>query len=218
MKSLLAGFLLLSFLSHAHSANSDFIDNGNYTTDTLSGLDWLDLTETQNQSYDYVSSQFGVGGLYEGWQYATGTQFLTMVNNWTDTTASTNLSTTNIYTEGTDSIDGLVQLLGNTYYPNTTNDPNGIMYSYGIIDDVYPTNPSLRYVALLQDNNEDIEFNWDTARANQALINNDAQLGQIGSYLVRTTVPAATSVPEVNAIVLFAFGLLSIFGAARRKV
>lgn len=52
------------------SVNAALIDNGNITTDTETGLDWLDITESTNLSYNYVSSQFGVGGQFEGWRYA----------------------------------------------------------------------------------------------------------------------------------------------------
>ena len=37
-------------------------------TDTL--LQWLDLTESTNLSFNFVSIQFGPGGQFEGWEYA----------------------------------------------------------------------------------------------------------------------------------------------------
>jgi hypothetical protein len=39
--------------------------------DTVTGLNWLNLTVTTDQSYNYVESQFGPGGLYAGFQHAT---------------------------------------------------------------------------------------------------------------------------------------------------
>jgi hypothetical protein len=41
------------------------------TLDTSTGLEWLDVTESTNYSFNYVSSQFGVGGDFEGFRYAT---------------------------------------------------------------------------------------------------------------------------------------------------
>ena len=38
--------------------------------DTLTGDRWLKPSVTQNLSYDTVSAQTGVGGTYEGWNYA----------------------------------------------------------------------------------------------------------------------------------------------------
>lgn len=52
------------------SANSALIDNNTFTTDTVSGLDWLDLTETSNRSYTDINAQLSVGGEFDGWRYA----------------------------------------------------------------------------------------------------------------------------------------------------
>ena len=41
------------------------------THDTVTGLNWLDLTETNGVSYNYVSTQLGSGGKFEGFRYAT---------------------------------------------------------------------------------------------------------------------------------------------------
>jgi uncharacterized repeat protein (TIGR01451 family) len=41
------------------------------TRDTMTGLDWLDLTQTANRSYNDVSSQLGAGGQFAGFRYAT---------------------------------------------------------------------------------------------------------------------------------------------------
>jgi hypothetical protein len=46
-------------------------DANNLTRDTSTGLDWLDTTLSANLSYNQVSSQFGPGGLFEGFRYAT---------------------------------------------------------------------------------------------------------------------------------------------------
>ena len=66
---------IFTFLSTLFQANAAIIDNGSYTTDTESGLDWLDVTLSINRSYSDVSSQFGSGGDFEGWRYATGIEF-----------------------------------------------------------------------------------------------------------------------------------------------
>ena len=48
--------LAVSALILSNSANAALIDNGAYTTDNISGLNWLDLTESTGLSYDYVTS------------------------------------------------------------------------------------------------------------------------------------------------------------------
>lgn len=52
----------------SHGAVADLIDRGNYTSDTNSGLDWLDLTETAGMS---VASALDRN---HGWSYANETQ------------------------------------------------------------------------------------------------------------------------------------------------
>jgi hypothetical protein len=73
----------LAFSSAAFAASTNFIDNGSYTTDTISGLDWLDVSTSKNQSYNYVSGQFGVGGVYQGYRYATRTEFSNLISGFT---------------------------------------------------------------------------------------------------------------------------------------
>lgn len=63
------------------SVSADLVDNGNYTTDTATGLGWLDLTETTDLSYDYISSQFGSGGEFEGYRYANESDINTFFAN-----------------------------------------------------------------------------------------------------------------------------------------
>lgn len=55
---------------------------GSITRDTDTGLDWLDVTATRDLSYDDVAAQMSVGGSYEGWRYATVTEFDTLIKNF----------------------------------------------------------------------------------------------------------------------------------------
>ncbi len=57
------------------------LDGQNYITDTLTGYEWLDPVTTWGESYNYVESQLGGGGLYDGWRYATKTEVETLVSN-----------------------------------------------------------------------------------------------------------------------------------------
>jgi len=41
------------------------------TRDTDTGLEWLDLTHSYNQTFVYVASQFGPGQAYDGFRHAT---------------------------------------------------------------------------------------------------------------------------------------------------
>ncbi len=44
---------------------------GSITRDTDTGLEWLDLTNSYNQTFVYVASQFGPGQAYDGFRHAT---------------------------------------------------------------------------------------------------------------------------------------------------
>ncbi len=48
----------------ANTASAALIDNGYFVTDTATGLDWLDLTQTQTVNTDYstVMAEMTTGG------------------------------------------------------------------------------------------------------------------------------------------------------------
>ena len=54
-------------LSVSTLANATLIDNGDYTTDTVSGLDWLDWTKTLNYTQSEALDEYSVAG----WRIAT---------------------------------------------------------------------------------------------------------------------------------------------------
>lgn len=49
------------------------------TLDTGTGLRWLDVDISVNRSFNDVSGQFGAGGDFEGWRYATGAEVLNLI-------------------------------------------------------------------------------------------------------------------------------------------
>lgn len=51
------------------------------TWDRLSGLEWLDLSETLNLSYSQVVSELGAGGRFAGFRYATEAEFRTLLTH-----------------------------------------------------------------------------------------------------------------------------------------
>lgn len=62
------------------SVDSSFGPN-TITRDTPSGLDWLDLTQSTNRSYDDVTTQFGKGGDYVGFRHATVAEVIELWNH-----------------------------------------------------------------------------------------------------------------------------------------
>jgi hypothetical protein len=73
----LCGFMLFG----AVPARASIIDNGTYTTDTATGLDWLDVTASIGLSFNQVSAQFGASQQFEGWRYATVAELTTLLAN-----------------------------------------------------------------------------------------------------------------------------------------
>jgi hypothetical protein len=65
MRLIITAIIASIFLAPAQAA---FIDNGIFTTDTVSGLDWLDLSVTENMTMvDALSTN-------SGWQFATNAE------------------------------------------------------------------------------------------------------------------------------------------------
>src|SRR5215470_4861134 len=71
MRTVMAALIaaLAIFWAATDAAAATLVDNGTFTTDTATGLDWLDVTQTQGLSYNAVTSLFG--STLAGWQFAT---------------------------------------------------------------------------------------------------------------------------------------------------
>lgn len=61
---------MLFFMVLSCPVQASLVNQGAFTSDTVSGLDWMKWETTKGQSYDYIMGEFGVGGAYEGWRYA----------------------------------------------------------------------------------------------------------------------------------------------------
>ena len=81
MKIMLVG-LGLTFLNLNNAANASIINTDQDSfIDTNTTLEWMDLGLNNHQSYNYVSSQLGVGGEYEGWRLPSINEVYTMWHN-----------------------------------------------------------------------------------------------------------------------------------------
>ena len=74
-------FALILALLLIHPAKAALINGGGYTFDEQSGLDWLDLSATQGQSYNEVLAAIGPGGSLAGWSVASAAQVSTFFDN-----------------------------------------------------------------------------------------------------------------------------------------
>ena len=71
MKSVGICLLFLGASLGTASARAELVDLGMVTRDTVSGLEWLDLSQTSGRSFGEVVTQFASGGHYGGYRHAT---------------------------------------------------------------------------------------------------------------------------------------------------
>lgn len=214
-------------LSFASSAA--IIDSGSFFTDTDTDLQWLDVTETVNRSYSDISAQFGTGGEYAGWRYATRNEFVSLLESWTGISGAVN---SQVFTTGTTpSVDGLVTLFGSTLdtlwidrFGQTWDsqqgyaEGEGIDYTLGILDDSFMNNQTQRQVAAIWDNEVG---GLDYYTTNDRQVGLDTTRYEIGSYLVRSASENQpddeVSVTEPGHLILLGAGLFGL-ALTRKKV
>lgn len=188
----------------ASGANAALIDQGLTTLDTDTNLEWLDVTETTNLSYDEVSARLlDTGDSLFGYRYATTTEVGTFFTNG----GMLNIVGNNFPFDFA-AAQALVGLLGNTSTGSGT-------FSHGLAD--YVPGEFLFADPATQASLSQVSFNAsfstgfaDASGSGRSLNTSDAETG---SFLVRE---ANISVSEPGAAALFGLGLLS-FGLARRR-
>jgi hypothetical protein len=193
----------LAFSSAAFAASTNFIDNNTYTTDTISGLDWLDVTATQGKSYDDVSGQFGVGGNFKGYRYATGTDFNALITNYTGVAIGTTDYNRQFFFN--EELKTLTALLGCTSRSTCYAQING-----RIADQPPGPLTTEGYVATI------ILFaggDYVQTTAHRTTLERDYDGSTSGSFLVRDTL-ITTPIPA--AAFMFAPALLGFIGLRRR--
>jgi len=175
--------------------------SGSYTTDDITGFEWLDLSETLNQSYSVVSGELGIGGLFAGHRYATEAEVIALA----DSAGFLPGGAPGLDIPGTDVVDYLsllVSFLGSV-----------------AVDEGYS---SIGYISLFQDGEVryvdlyDDEFNQDGARDHVNSLStlhavHTSSNPNIGSFLIRT-------IPEPSTLTLTAFALLGMSYRRRKRV
>lgn len=215
--------VVVSFNAYAVPINISKDSDDNYLTDGLTGLDWLEVTETIGMSYDGVSAQLGAGGDFAGWSYATSAQVVTLwgyfgvdlsesavpmsTGREHDSTAVRSLLGYTIGGPGcigggmTCALYPEVGLLGitSTSPYKFQRDIMGSIYQFDHVDG--------SSFGMFTDTNY-----YYTQSSNQ--VDDDESNWYFGSYLVRdaTGIP----VPEPSIAILMASGLIA-FGVVRRK-
>ncbi len=170
------------------------------TRDTNSSLEWLDVTLSVNRSYNDVSTQFSIGGDFEGWRYATITEFDSlMAFNFGLNNGEINRSTSYI----AENIP-LQELFGLTYF----NPSNAIGEAERFISGTLFTDSATQFVNFATFNSEyKLPSNLNTmfwvSGINSNTINYSGS--QWGNWLVRSSF-----VPEPSTYLLLLSGLISL--------
>ncbi len=83
LASLFVLSLLLISQTHASLLERDdaVFGTGSVTLDTETGLEWLDMSFGLSMTRSYVSTQFGDGGEFEGFRYATKAEVIELLVN-----------------------------------------------------------------------------------------------------------------------------------------
>jgi len=195
-------FAVLISISLSHSAGAALIDNGSFTTDTSSGLDWLDLSVTNAQSY--ASAQ----NLNAGWRYATNQEvvglFGVAFTGYTNTNTVQNYSDSNVsgsYAGQDNDVQNFISLFGLTANGSSVSsslgfymDENNRLRQLGV--SLYST-----YTRVYGD-----EYTADWTDYTNFGVNGN------GVFMVRTSV-----VPLPAAAWLFFSGIIGLVGVALRR-
>ena len=199
--------LVLALCLWFGAASASLVDNGSYTTDTASGLDWLDLDATDGMSW----SEAPVA--YDEWRYATNGEiediFAQLFDGYYDTDPNgTSYSIRGAYADQRADIQVFTDLFGATYYSPDTGEPvtsvgmymdeNGVITAIGTYVNEGPNVINeFNYVIGL-------EYTGDFT---------ETETGNFGVFLVRSTV-----VPIPSALLLFVSALATIRWARRKTI
>jgi len=192
------------------TVNAAIIDNDTYTTDTVSGLDWLDLTETTNMSYNDIATQLNVGGALEGWRYATESEII----GFFDAFGGDNNYYDGWSTQNNGLFDKVSLVWGDTYCNMShVSCELGDGYSLFLYDGNYSSDIYATEGLIFDRNGYTDQPDYDWVVVSQSYISRDIAYTDHGSALVREV----SSVPVPAAIWMFSSGLIGLVGLARCK-
>ena len=187
--------IILGYL-FTNSSHAALIDNVNFTTDTATGLDWLDVTESIGLSYNFVTSQMGAGGQFDGWSYASTIQIQFFVSNAGGTIPMSGWSSAN---------DGVVAPLLNLWGTTQPFAESRLINGTFILG-----NPSV--TILSDDPNQSQHLTQDFISLNETTIVPSGSSPIYGSALVRSS---SSVVPLPASVWLFISALVGLAGKKR---
>ena len=161
---------------------------GSITRDAAAGLDWLDLTLTQNRTLADVLGQLGDGGQFSGFRHATSTEVFQLFTDAGIPFIETAFATTTPSATNVPSVPHLMLKLG------ITGGNSVAVFSSGYLAD--GPAPSIYYTAFLANSP-----GFGTASASTLGSAGGGQaISSVGHALVRPTSPAAIAASLVSQI------------------
>ena len=167
---MLKKILVLVGLTISTFTNAEFIqvtpeiqDHGIYTRDLITGLEWLDVTETTGSSYNDIEDQLQAGGAFEGWRYADYSEFEALVQHFGYLPTNSSCPLGNTYCDmgigDYEVVELMINTLGDTggAYLDQTNSVNDIVstgssYTYGLLGSSV-RNPGQQDIGLIYTRN-----------------------------------------------------------------
>lgn len=182
--------------------------DGYIIRDTDTNLEWLNLTQSNGLSYGYVSTQFGVGGQFEGMRYATNAEVINLWGSYFGIDLSSTARPLNPEVPFLDTGVSLAsETLGVAFDPSQHNNRSLL----GITADTRLDTGGQFVLGAQTVTSDTIYYTaidpWYPPGSGWA-VPTEALAG--GSYLVRV-------VPVPAAVWLFGSGILALFGMIRRK-
>lgn len=208
--------------------NADWKNAGDnlITRDTASGLEWLDLTQTVDLSYDSVTGLLGTGAMFSGFRYASNAEVVQLFQSF-------NLDIGDYYNPFTSihaldpRVDKVIDMLGDTLAQfDQSGYSSTVRMSIGLTAETRSTNiygEENKYVIGIY---EETNFPSYITEPYYNIYGHYSTLRTFesdpisGSYLVRSSSGSGgggSVVPVPAAAWLFASGLLGLIGVARRK-
>ena len=174
-------------------------DGQNITSDSLTGLDWLDPAVTLSQSFDTVTGRFGSD--LSGFSYATRAQ----VSNLFSHLLPTPLPTMPDYSYIQLNDAGVSYQLAAGYFGSTGTGPT-YATTFGLTADM-PPNAGYHYIYFAETSG------LRSYTYGNSISSDTSQAAYIGSWLIRTTPLAVADVPEPASIIAWSvLGLMITSG------